>query len=66
MALTLPGANSKQEEATNRAYKSPTFLRDVRVNRNAIFSSSNFSEIESKVSKGARDNPSRTTAKSQA
>lgn len=66
MALTLPWANSRQEEATDRACQSPTLLRNINIKRNAIFCVRNFSDTESRASKGARDNPSSTTAKSQA
>jgi len=47
-----------QEEATDRACRSPTLLGDVIANRNAIFRSMHIFAANSKGSKGAKDNPS--------
>lgn len=66
MAFTLPGANPKQDRATYKVWRSPTHLRDIMANKKAIFSMTFFSDANSNGSKGTRDNPLRTVARSHA
>lgn len=63
----MPGANSRQQEATDRACRSPTLFSEVIASKNAILRGDiHFSEADSKGSNGAIDKPSNTMDKSQA
>ncbi|KAK3574586.1 hypothetical protein QTP86_010846 [Hemibagrus guttatus] len=65
IALDMPGANSKQVGAIDRAYRSSTLLREAKTKSRAIFRLRNFSEADSMGSKGASSSPSRTAERSQ-
>ncbi len=60
----MPGANSRHEGATDSACKSPILLRDDIARRNNAFKVKNLAGTSSKGSKGARERPCRTMAKS--
>ncbi len=65
MALTPPGANSRQVGEIAKAWRSPTLLSEVIARRKTILKVRFFAIANSRGSKGASDSPSRTTARSQ-
>ncbi len=65
MALTPPGANSRQVGEIAKAWRSPTLLSEVIARRKTILNVRFFAVANSRGSKGASDSPSRTTARSQ-
>ncbi len=65
MALTPPGANSRQVGEIAKAWRSPTLLSEVIARRKTILKVRFFAVANSRGSKGASDSPSRTTARSQ-
>ncbi len=65
-ALARPGAKSRYEEATERACRSPTLLREEIGRRNLVFNVRWRSEISSIGSKGSLQRAFSTTARSQA
>ncbi len=60
----MPGENSRHEGATDSACRSPILLRDEIARRYNVFKVKNLAGTSSKGSKGAREMPCRTMAKS--
>ncbi len=65
MALTPPGANSRQVGEIAKAWRSPTLLSEVIARSKTILKVRFFAVADSIGSKGGSDSPSRTTARSQ-
>lgn len=65
IALTSPGAKSKQEDTTGRACRSPTLLSDIKASNNATLRVSILSGTDSKGSNGASVKAPKTNARSQ-
>ncbi|KAJ7986789.1 hypothetical protein DPEC_G00332020 [Dallia pectoralis] len=64
-ALTIPGENSKQEGATDRACISPILFREEMASKKIALRVTNLSGTSSMGSNGARERPSSTMARSQ-
>lgn len=65
IAMDIPGETSKQVGATDRACRSPTLLREAKVESRVVFRVRHFSNADSMGPKGASRSPSRTTERSQ-